>query len=264
MLEPKEQLRRLVAIQDLALAIQSARAEVEGAPGRIEEIESRFRERNAEYVAVKERFEALEKDRMDRNLELETLEAARKKFMESLMQVKNQREYAAVLKEIDAVKALIGTHEEAVLQGMEESESLKADLDARSGHIEQERIRVGEEHARVEREAAAAAARIAEAERERVGLEADLPQDLIASVRRVEESRGGVFLAKAEKELCQACFVRVRPQVFQEIRAASRIHSCGHCRRFLYHEAALAPETADPVAGDEGRVGIETANGGAI
>jgi len=264
MLEPKAQLRRLVAIQDLALAIQSARAVVEGAPDRIEEAESRFRERNAEYVAVKERFEALEKDRAERTLELDTLEDARKKFMESLMQVKNQREYAAVLKEIDSVKALIGTHEEAVLKGMEESETLKVDLDARSGHIEQERIRVGEEHARVESEAAAATARIAEAERERERIEADLPQDLIESVRRVEENRGGVFLAKAEKELCQACFVRVRPQVFQEIRAASRIHICGHCRRYLYYEAALAPETAGPPAGENGRAGIETANGGAI
>jgi uncharacterized protein len=264
MLEPKEQLRRLVAIQELALEIQSARAVVEGAPDRIEEIESRFRERNAEYVAVKERYEALEKDRSDRTVELETLEAARKKFMESLMQVKNQREYAAVLKEIDAVKALIGSHEDAILKGMEESEKLKADLDARSGHIEQERVRVGEEHARVEGEAAAAVKRIAEAEDERARLEADLPQDLIESVHRVEDNRGGVFLAKAEKELCQACFVRVRPQVFQEIRAASRIHICGHCRRFLYYEASLKIEPAGPPAGDDGTTGIETANGGAV
>jgi predicted nucleic acid-binding Zn-ribbon protein len=264
MLEPKEQLRRLVAIQDLALAIQSARAVVDEAPARIEEIESRFRERNAEYVAVKERFDILEKDRNDRTLELETLEVARKKFMESLMQVKNQREYAAVLKEIDSVKAHIGAHEEAVLKGMEESEKLKTDLDARSDHIEQERIRVGEEHARVGGEAAAAAERITEAERERARLEADLPQELIESVRRVEESRGGVFLAKAEKALCQACFVRVRPQVFQEIRAASRIHNCGQCRRFLYYEPALGSEPTGPPASDIGQAGVETANGGAV
>ncbi|MBZ5637713.1 MAG: hypothetical protein LAO51_03035 [Acidobacteriia bacterium] len=264
MLEPKEQLIRLVAIQDLALAIQSARAVVDGAPSRIDEIESRFRERNAEYVAVKERFEALETDRKDRTLELETLEAARKKFMESLMQVKNQREYAAVLKEIDAVKAHIGAHEEAVLKGMEESETLKTDLNARSEHIEQERIRVGEERARVEGDSAAAAQRIVDADRERARLEADLPTDLTEAIHRVEESRGGLFLAKAEQELCQACFVRVRPQVFQEIRAASRIHNCGQCRRFLYYEPALRSEPSGPPAGDAGEAGVETANGGAV
>jgi hypothetical protein len=81
----------------------------------------------------------------------------------------------------------------------------------------------------------------------------------------VEESRGGVFLAKAEKELCQSCFVRVRPQVFQEIRAASRIHNCGQCRRFLYYEPALRPgPTAEQPDGEAGQAGVETANGGAV
>ncbi len=264
MLEPKEQLTRLVLIQDLALEIQSARAVVEGAPARIEEIEGRFRERNAEYVEVKERYDALEKDRTDRTLELEGLEASRKKFMEALMQVKNQREYAAVLKEIDAVKAQIGSHEEAILKGMEEIETLKTDLDARAGHIEEERRQVAEEHARVEAEAAAATARIEEAERERGALEAELPADLIEGIRRVEESRGGLFLAKADKELCQSCFVRIRPQVFQEIRLASRIHNCRQCRRYLYHEPALKPAPAGQPVEDAGQAPIETANGGPV
>ena len=264
MLEPKEQLTRLVAIQDLILEIQAARTVVDGAPARIEEIEGRFRERNAEYVAVKERYDLLEQDRLDRTVELEVLFTSRKKFMESLMQVKNQREYAAVLKEIDAVKSQIGAHEEAVFKGTEETETLKTDLDARASHIEQERLSVGEEHARVDAEAAAAAARIEAAEIERSRLEAELPSDLVDSVRRVEEGRGGIFLAKAEKELCQACFVRVRPQVFQEIRAASRIHTCGQCRRFLYYEPALRPEPPSPPAAEAGRSGVETANGGAI
>ncbi len=264
MLEPKQQLSRLVQIQDLALEIQSARAVVENAPARIEAIESAFRERNAEYVAVKERHDELDKDRKDRTIELETLEASRKKFMESLMQVKNQREYAAVLKEIDAVKAQIGAHEEAILKGMEEIEKLKGDLDSRSGHIEEERRRVAEEHARVEAEAKAAESRIAEAERERAVLESELPADLIEAVRRVEEGRGGVFLAKAEKELCQSCFVRIRPQVFQEIRLATRIHNCGQCRRFLYYEPALRAERAGPPVEETGSAGVETANGGTV
>jgi hypothetical protein len=264
MLDPKQQLSRLVLIQDLALEIQAARAVVDGAPARIEEIEGRFRERNAEYVAVKERYDALEKDRKVRTIELEALESSRKKFMESLMQVKNQREYSAVLKEIDAVKAEIGAHEEAILKGMEELETLKTDLDARSSHIEEERRKVAEEHARVEAEAAASAARIEEAERERAALEAELPADLIEAVRRVEEGRGGLFLAKAEKELCQSCYVRIRPQVFQEIRAASRIHNCGQCRRFLYYEPALRQEAAAQPGQDAGTAGIETANGGPV
>ena len=35
-----------------------------GAPARIEDAENRFRERNAEYVASKERYDAIEADRV--------------------------------------------------------------------------------------------------------------------------------------------------------------------------------------------------------
>ena len=261
MLEAREQLERLLRIQELALEIRRGREIVEGAPGRIEEIEGRFRERNAEYVAFKERYELLAKDCRDRTLELDTLEASRKKFMESLMQVKNQREYSAVLKEIDAVKAQIASHEEAILKGMEENEKLKVELDARSEHIEQERAVVGEEHARVEADAAAAAERIASFEQERATLEAELPRELIENLRRVEESRQGVFLARADKELCQVCFVRLRPQVYQEIRQASRVHVCGHCRRYLYYEPALRTERSSPPE-ETPSSGLEALNGG--
>ena len=265
MLHAKEQLQRLLRIQDLALEIRSARSVVEGAPARIEEIEGRFRERNAEYVALKERFDAIEKDRRDRTVELEALEESRKKYMESLMQVKNQREYSAVLKEIDAVKARIGAHEEAILKEMEEAEKLRVELEARADHIEKERALVGEEHARVEAEAATAAERIAAAERERAQLEAELPADLIENVKRVEENRQGVFLARADKELCQVCFVRMRPQVYQEIRQAAQIHICGHCRRYLYYEPALKAQPAaqpDAAPGEAPASGIGALGGG--
>src|SRR5262245_55513669 len=112
MADVRSQLLKLRQIQDLVLNMQAARAEVEAAPARLEAIESAFRERNSEYVQIKDRYDELERDRAARQFELTELEDARKKFMDSLMQVKNQREYAAVLKEIDTVKARISEHED--------------------------------------------------------------------------------------------------------------------------------------------------------
>ena len=57
-MEIRDQLFRLVRIQEIAQETRAARALVDGAPARIEQIEGHFRERNAEYVAVKQRFDA--------------------------------------------------------------------------------------------------------------------------------------------------------------------------------------------------------------
>ncbi|HEX4822779.1 MAG TPA: C4-type zinc ribbon domain-containing protein [Candidatus Polarisedimenticolaceae bacterium] len=258
MSEARNQLSSLLKIQRLALEIQAARAVVDGAPARIEEAEARFRERNAEYVATKERYDAIEADRQARQAELATLEESRQHYQDSLMQVKNQREYAAALKEIDAVKAKIGEHEDAILKSMDEVDALKTDLAARSEHIESERAIVQGEHATVEAAVKEAHAQIERATAERLELEAALPPALVANVRRVEEGRKGLFLVKAEHESCSACHVRLRPQVYQEIKQATKLHICGNCRRYLYSEAAMngtSPSTPSPA--------MEALNGGA-
>jgi predicted nucleic acid-binding Zn-ribbon protein len=237
----------------LADDIRLAQVVVGDAPGKIEEIEGRFRERNAEYVAIKERFDALNLDQKTRSGELTDLEERRKKFMEDLMHVQNQREYAAMLKEIDAVKAQISDHEEAILKDMEEVESLQGELETHEAHIKEEREAVEKERGTVEAEAGGAEAAIEEKSAERASVEAELPAEMVRVIRQLETTRQGIFLSKAENGICQCCFVRVRPQVFQEIKQAAEVHTCSSCRRFLYHEPALRDQA-----------GVKAVDGGAV
>jgi predicted nucleic acid-binding Zn-ribbon protein len=245
--EPREQLFHLVKIQDLARRIQADRSVIKESPDRIEEIEGRFRERNTEYVEVKGRFDALEKDIRERNLELESLQVNRKKFSSDLMQVQNQREYSAILKEIDEVKSKISDHEEVILTNMEEVEKLKGDLESMGEHIKIEREKVGVEVAGVQAAVKASEEELTTSLAERATLEGEIPGILSGSIRRVEASRRGVFLVEVVDGTCQACYVRVRPQVYQEIKAASKVHACGSCRRYLYHDASVQAMLATEV-----------------
>ncbi len=149
-MEVRDQLLRLVRLQEVLREIRAANDLVNAAPHRKEEIENRFRERNAEYVAVQQRADALATDQSTRSVELATLEESRKKYMDDLMGVQNQREYAAMLKEIDSVKSRIAEHEDAILKDMEEIESVKEELATHADHISAERELVKKECAEVE------------------------------------------------------------------------------------------------------------------
>jgi len=273
-LDVRDQLLRLVRLQEVALEVRRSRDVVESAPARIEEVEGHFRERNAEYVAVKQRFDALEEDQRRRSGELEELEESRKKYMDDLMGVQNQREYAAMLKEIDSVKARIVEHEDAILKDMEEIETVKVDLASHETHIQEERKHVEEEHAEIQATADTASEAIALLSEERTRIESELPRNLLAAVRRLEVGRQGLFLSKAEEGICQSCFVRVRPQGFQEIKLAIKVHYCSNCKRLLYHEPSINPpaEPAEGAITDEeagtppegGKDTVEVVNGGAV
>jgi predicted nucleic acid-binding Zn-ribbon protein len=261
-LEARDQLLRLLRIQELALEMSRAEEIVQSAPERLERIENHFRERNAEYVAVKERHDALDADQRSRNNELGELEEKRKKYMEDLMQVKNQREYAAMLKEIDSVKAQITDHEEAILKDMEEIEKLNGELATHEEHIAKERETVERDREAVESETETARSVIESRSAERSSVESELPRHILSLLRRLEAGRQGIFLAQAENGTCQSCFVRVRPQVFQEIRQATAVHTCESCRRFLYFEPSLKPAAQADAQGSEN--GLGAVDGGAV
>jgi hypothetical protein len=106
----------LVKIQELALEIQAAHAVVDGAPAKIEEAETRFRERNAEYVAIKALMPSM--PTVASNARAPSLERARH-YQDGLMRVKTSAS-TAVLKGNRRSQASIGDHE-AILASMDRS-----------------------------------------------------------------------------------------------------------------------------------------------
>ena len=180
------------------------------------------------------------------------------------MQVKNQKEYAALLKEIDSVKAQIGEHEDAILKDMEEIEKVKVDLASHEEHIQGEREAVSKERVDVESEAASVRKVIEKEMIERDSIAQELPGPIRTTVLKLEANRQGIFLSKTENGTCLSCFVRVRPQVFQEIRMSAKVHRCSNCNRYLYHEPSLRPATAEPAEPTGPQDGVEAINGGAV
>ena len=63
-----------------------------------------------------------------------------------------------------------------------------------------------------------------------------LRPQLVALFEQVARARKGLALANATRDgLCSACHVRLRPQVFQEVRRNDQIIQCGSCNRILYY-----------------------------
>jgi predicted nucleic acid-binding Zn-ribbon protein len=143
---------------------------------------------------------------------------------------------------------------------MEEIEKLEGELKTRTEHIEAERAIVEKDRSGVEAETSSANEIVEARTAERERIESELPGSLRSQVQALERTRKGIFLSRAENGTCQSCFVRVRPQVFQEIKAASKVHTCSSCRRFLYFEPSLRSE---PTGATETN-GVEAVNGGGV
>jgi len=108
------------------------------------------------------------------------------------------------------------------------------------------------EAADVEKEKAEARVRTAEDEKLLAGLKtkrdelrAGVDYSALAHYDRVMRQRKSA-LAEARDQKCMACFVMVRPQIWQEVRTNEQIITCNSCGRILYFDPASEPAVPEP------------------
>src|SRR5262249_46517531 len=73
---------------------------------------------------------------------------------------------------------------------------------------------------------------------EREQLTRTIPRELVATFELVASRRNGIGVAEARDGICTICHVRLRPQVFNNIRRNDSIIQCGSAHRLLYFPPA--------------------------
>jgi predicted nucleic acid-binding Zn-ribbon protein len=77
---------------------------------------------------------------------------------------------------------------------------------------------------------------LSEATKQRATVIAAMEPRLVALFEQVARARKGIAICIATRDgLCSACHVRLRPQVFQEVRRNDAIIQCFSCNRILYY-----------------------------
>ncbi len=229
-------LEHLIELQNLESAIEESRRRITAHPQRVADADARLAQAKEAVDAAKQRLKASQEARRDQEKEAATYQSRLSKFKDQLSAVKTNREYQAMQHEIETAQKELGVVEERVLERMMEADGLTADakkaeqtLAARQKEVEAEKKTLGEELATVE-------AALTEATDKRTARVASLPPQLVALFEQVSRARKGVAIATATRDgLCSACHVRLRPQVFQEIRRNDQIIQCFSCNRILYY-----------------------------
>jgi predicted nucleic acid-binding Zn-ribbon protein len=63
---------------------------------------------------------------------------------------------------------------------------------------------------------------------------------VLALFERIATHRRGIGLSEARDGTCMQCHVRLRPQVFNEVRRNDSLHQCDSCSRILYYVPVTA------------------------
>jgi len=240
-------LDRLIRLQQIETFSDSARRRIADLPDRVRAFDARLSTAREAVDAARARLSGNQLARRGLDRELAAVQGRLAKFKDQLMEVKTNREYQAMQKEIEVAQTEVRRTEDRILERMIEADEIDQDIKTAAAAAAAEQAAVRDERGRLEKEVAALERELDSVSAARQALMAELPAGVLALFEHVSKGRRGVAVAEARDGHCTMCNVRLRPQVFNDIRTNESIIQCDSCQRILYFtpRAEVAAGQAD-------------------
>ena len=238
-------LDRLVKLQQLDSTIEDARRKIAAHPQRLAEADARLNDAKQHVATAKDRLKASQETRRTLEKDVAVFQGRIAKFKDQQAAVKTNKEYQALGHEMETAARDLAAVEEKVLEQMMDADVIAADIKQAEGVLAREQKEVDADKAALAKELASVEAALAQASAARAELVAQTDQRLLGMFEQVARARKGIAICVATRDgLCSACHVRLRPQVFQEVRRNDAIIQCNSCNRILYY--VPPPAQAEP------------------
>ena len=246
-----------INLQEKVDEFEAAQRRLAGVPDWMAELHEEHSARKGRIEELKETIETAATERLEAEAAIAELETKRERYQQQINQVSTQREYGALLSEIDAARTHLEEQETKKQGSAEKREEAQSALVA-----EEEGFADLDERYRVELEKWEAEKPSVAKQAQKLGKAIDeirgqLPRPYLARYDRIAERHGGRALApvlrlertnKRSPDIwhCGACNYNVRPQVVVELTSSGSFLLCDSCKRILY----LPPEDGEGAEDD--------------
>jgi predicted nucleic acid-binding Zn-ribbon protein len=238
-------LETIVSLQHRLTAARDTERQLAEIPSWMGDLHAEHSRARAEIEILAAAAEAAGKERRAAEAAIADTQEKLKHFQQQMAMVRNQREYGALLQEIDTAKAALRKLEEEALAALEKAETAeRARAEKEEGSADLA-ARYEEGIARWEAEKPALRALLAETEAAIAELRSRLAPGVRSQFERIfERLKGDAIspLRRAERHggpnlwHCGRCNYQVRPQVAVEIRTTGALVQCDSCKRLFYPE----------------------------
>jgi predicted nucleic acid-binding Zn-ribbon protein len=240
-------LEHLIALQRLDSAASEARRRIAEAPDRERLFADRLDAARERVAGAKARLADSQAARRVIEKDVAVQQGRLSKYRDQLMSVKTNVEYQAMQKEIEFAQTEVKALEDRELERMLEADEYAATLKQAEAALRSEEQAVEADRQELATTLAEQNAQVAQLTRERTTLVASLGPQVLATFELVSSRRNGVAVAEARDGICTICHVRLRPQVFNNVRRNDQIIQCDSCLRILYFVPSAPAAPADAV-----------------
>ena len=228
--------------KELSVLVQLQRKDIElkelldskmSIPAAIKAEEDRLREEEALLRGKEEELKEVSRRRRNQERDLEELGLKIEKLEGRLLKVANNKEYQALLVEINNIKGLQSNGESELLKLMEQEEELSEALRGLQQGFEPRISEVNRIKEEKRRELERNEKLIPAVQNDREEIAKKLSPEMRTRYERIAKGKNGLAVVPVMKGACGGCFNGLPAQRINEIRLSDQLIMCEHCGRII-------------------------------
>lgn len=246
-LSVEEKLSTLYQLQTALSAIDEKRTLRGELPQEVDDLEDEIEGLNTRIQRIQNDIDEFQRAVSQKKGEIQTAQASVERYKEQLNDVKNNREYDTLSKEIEFQSLEIELCNKKIREAQtrinEKTEELAANqaiIKERQNDLDIKKSELDEimEETRAEEE------KLKEQVKE---LEAKIEPRLLASFKRIRKNaRNGLGVVYVQRDACGGCFNKIPPQRQLDIKMHKKVIVCEYCGRILVDPELAGVKTDNP------------------
>jgi predicted nucleic acid-binding Zn-ribbon protein len=229
----EKRLQSLYTLQQIDSELQEIHEMKGDLPQLVSQLESKVDELKKK---IKEFNEAIKQAKIDRdNADVEIIDLAEKieKYKKQQLQVKSNKQYDALTREIESAEKLSVKLEKEMGSFEGNMQSIKSEIETHTAQLQESTVllqdhqkelrEVNKEHEKEE----------SKLRHEREKIIAKIDKEDLARYEMIRKAKGGKAVVPVKRGACGGCFKRVPPQMILELRQNSKFYQCEHCGRIV-------------------------------
>lgn len=229
----ENRLRLLYGLQRVDSSLDELHELKGDLPHLVEVLENRVQDREQLRKTLETTIKKSVVRRDEIDLEIVTTKEKIEKYKEQQFQIKTNKQYDALTREIDTAQARITALEKEMDSVEGATHTAKMDLEALTPELEELKKELKERQTELDHVNKEHEDEELKLKHEREKLAVRIEKNDLRLYERIRKALGGKAVVPVRRNACGGCFKRVPPQVAVELRKNAKLMTCEHCGRLL-------------------------------
>jgi len=229
-----QQLKNLIDLSDIDGRLEYIGDRIEEIPHTLDEFKAETDGLRGSIERTKEELNELVKKRKKTELDIQDSQNLLNKYKRQSLEVKTNREYSALMAEIDITQDRISDLEEEYLIALDRIEEGTAQMKDLESRLEERTNKVVELETELAQEQNTLKEENLQLVERRAFIISHMDATTISRYEKTREHNDGKAVVVVKDGLCQGCFVNLPPQLVSKVHLGEELQRCPSCARFLY------------------------------